>query len=143
MKRVLALLLTLACACSGETVARIEPNPVRRGIETHLQTLDTTTLLPLRFNPAPCNCPAFELHLGEQWVRAELSASDADRWTAWTGWLAATPPELLPVEVQLRGRVDRDLQRTAQGAYAVRVEIIEIVGPLPPPSPEVVPPPAP
>jgi hypothetical protein len=143
MKAALALLLALASACSGETVARIEPNPVRRGIETGLHALDTKAILPLRFNPAPCNCPAFELHLGEQWVRAELSASDTDRWSAWTGWLAATPPELLPVEVQLRGRVDRDVQRTAQGAYAVRVEILEIVGPLPPQSPDVVPSPVP
>lgn len=133
----------LLAACSAETVARVEPNPVRRGFESRLQALDTKAVLPLRFNPAPCNCPAFELRLGERWLRADLTSNDPDRWTAWIGWLAAMPPEVLPLPVEVHGRVDRDLQRTAQGAYAVRVEVTEIVAPLPPPGPQPAPAPAP
>ncbi len=126
----------LLTACSGETVARVQPNPVRHDYEQRLLAVDTKVPLTLRFNPAPCNCPAFELQLGERWLRAELTASDLDRLNAWMTWLAATPPEALPVAVTIMGRIDRELQRTAQGAYAVRIDVAEILTPEPPVNPE-------
>ena len=136
-----ALLLWLpVAACSGSP-AKVEANPVRRQLEDALAALDSNAPLPLRFNPAPCDCPVFELRLGERWLRADLEAGDGERLAAWIAWLGQTPPEALPVGVQVRGRPERELLRTAQGAYAARIEVAEIVEPLPPPEPTEVEPP--
>jgi len=124
-----------ATGCSSESIARV-PNPVRHAFEQGLRTVDANIPLELRFNPAPCNCPAFELQLADRWLRAELTANDLDRLNAWTNALAATPPEALPIAVTVRGKIDRDLQRTAQGAYAVRIDVTEILSPAPPVNPE-------
>jgi hypothetical protein len=133
MTRITPLLLLFCVACAAETAVRVEPNPVRQAWEQRLGKLDRLAPLDLRFNPAPCNCPPFELRLDDRWLRAELASSDSDRLATWLAFLTALPEEAGPAVVQVRGRVDRDVVRTAQGDYAVRVEVTEIVAPLPPP----------
>ena len=140
-----ALALALALACSSGGPAQVEPNPVRRALESDLAGLDLKAPLELRYNPAPCDCPPFELHAGRRWVRAELGAAEPDKLARWIAWLAQTPLDALPVAVQVRGKPDRDVVRTAQGSYAVRLEVLEIVAPslpgeLAPPDTEVQPP---
>ena len=88
--------------------------------------------LELRWNPAPCVCPPFEVRLGSSWVRAELQARDTEKIQQWTAFLTTTPPEALPVPVAIQGRLEPGIFRLANGNFACRVEVIEVVGPLPP-----------
>jgi len=127
-----AIAVLSLCACGSAAVAPNEPNPLRRELERDLAHIDATQALELRFNPAPCNCPGFELRVGERWVRAEINRSEGDMVTIWLAWLAQTPIEALPVPVSLLGRVEREILRTAQGSYAVRIDVREIVAPKAP-----------
>ena len=134
------------CACGSATLAPNEPNPLRRTLERDLAKIDVKEPLELRYNPAPCNCPAFEVHIGERWLRAEISRVEGDVVSVWLAWLAQTPIEALPVPVSLLGKIDRELLRTAQGSYAVRVDVREILTPKAPSmteTPEAAPQPAP
>ena len=138
------LLFGLACAaCGSAAIAPDEPNPLRHALEHDLAAIDRSLPLNLRFNPAPCNCPVFELQVGQRWVRAELTRSEGDAVSTWLSWLSASPIEALPVAVSLRGRVEREVLRSAQGAYAVRIDVSEILGPKPAADPAPITPPLP
>lgn len=131
--RVAVASLAWVAACSGAEPAEPE-NPLRLSVEQSIATLDPQQPLLLRYNPAACACPALELRVGSQWLRAEV-AGDAEL-RAWLQWLATTPPDNLPVPVQLHGKVDAEVQRTASGNYAVRVTVRKILAPLAPPATE-------
>lgn len=139
----LVLLAWVCAACSSATIAPDEPNPLRHALEHDLAAIDRSRPLDLRFNPAPCNCPVFELQVGQRWVRAELARSEGDTVSTWLAWLSASPIEALPVAVSLRGRVEREVLRSAQGAYAVRIDVSEILGPKPASDPPPITPPMP
>jgi hypothetical protein len=139
----LALGLTaVACAlvaCGSAPARPAEPQEVRRGIAAGVAAIVADAPLELRFNPAPCECPLFEIRLGTSWVRAEVNVDDVERGAAWLALLDATPIEHLPVAVRALGRVDRDVLRTTQGSYAVRVDLRSAVSPPPPPEPAALP----
>ena len=128
-----------ALACSGTPVAadgvRADPQAVRHALEAALARLDPAEPLRLRYNPAPCDCPPFELWTDAGWVRAELGG-DAERlalWTAHVAHLAGTGP----LRAELRGKLDKEPLRTLAGAYGVRIDVKDWVAPpLPaPPAP--------
>jgi hypothetical protein len=128
-------------ACSAPQVAPPSPQTERLAWQQRLATLDPTAPLALRYNPADCNCPAFELAVGERWLRAEVVPDEALQ--PWLGWLAGQPPEAWPVAVQAAGRVNRTLLRTESGLYAVRIDRLQVLsplGPLAPPAAAIPPP---
>ncbi len=133
MKRVLALCLTLGLTACGAADANAPENPVRAALEQSVAGLDTQTPLILRYNPAACACPPAEVRLGGQWLRAELTGDSAVQ--TWLASLARTPPENLPVALQVLGQIERDVLRTPQGSYAVRIEVGKILGPPAPTTP--------
>ncbi|MSP90961.1 MAG: hypothetical protein EXR79_04025 [Myxococcales bacterium] len=119
-------------------VARADPQAVRHALEAALRRLDANDPLRLRYNPAPCDCPPFELLTEEGWVRAELSG-DADRLAVWTAHVAHLAGSG-PLRSEVRGKVERELLRTVQGAYAVRIDVKEpLTPPLPAPPAEAPP----
>ncbi len=130
MNRALLLLLVVATAACGGAEVTAPENPVRAGLEQSIATLDPQTPLALRYNPAACACPPAEIRLGGQWLRAELAGDVTVR--SWLAALARTPPDNLPVPLEVVGRVDRDVLRTAQGSYAAHVDVVRILAPLPP-----------
>lgn len=128
MKFVAMFGLLLCCArCSSADV--VEPNAVRREIQASISSIDQSKSLDLRYNPVSCNCPPFELRLGQHWLRAELAGTESEKYAPWLAWLNLTPLEALPTAVKAKGNVERELLRTAQGNYAVRIEISEIESP--------------
>lgn len=52
----------------------------------------------LRYNPARCACPAWELRVGDAWVRADVRAAEPE---AEPAWLVAPPAVLGTVEARL------------------------------------------
>ncbi len=128
MKYLALLSLLLCCARCGSADV-VEPNAVRREIQASLAAVDQTKPLELRYNPVSCNCPPFELRLGQHWLRAELAGTESEKYATWLAWLSQTPLEALPTAVKAKGTIERELLRTAQGNYAVRIEISEIESP--------------
>lgn len=124
----------LSCSAAGGPASH--PNPVKAALEAQLDIARKAPLVA-RWNPAPCACPAFEVQLGQQWVRAEMYMADGERFLSWLEFLGGTAMEALPVPVELEGRIDRDLLRTNTGNYAVRVEVTAILSPI---VPELAPP---
>lgn len=124
----LAGLSAMVTACgANETV--VSENPLRVSLEQSIAGLDAQQPLNLRFNPAACACPPAEVRLGGQWLRAELTGDSGVQ--TWLTMLARTPPDSLPVPLEVQGRVERDVLRTASGNYAVRIEVGKILRPLP------------
>ncbi|MCB9738049.1 MAG: hypothetical protein H6747_02200 [Deltaproteobacteria bacterium] len=126
-------LLTLLLGCSAPRAPSSPKYAVKDGLEAALAQLPADAPLTLRYNPAPCDCPAFELQLGTGWLRAELvAASTAVRLAELVAWLAQQPAAQWPIAVKVRGSAERELLRTTQGIYAVRVEVAAVITPQPP-----------
>lgn len=126
-------LLSLSSGCSAPRAPTPPKFAVKDGLEAALAQLPADAPLALRYNPAPCDCPAFELQVGSAWLRADLIASGSSvRLAELIAWLAQQPASRWPIAVQLRGNVERELLRTPQGAYAVRVEVGALITPQPP-----------
>ncbi len=128
--------------CGAEAVGRAEPNPLRQVLEQDVAKVDRSAPLQLRYNPARCQCPPFELRLGSRWVRAELLPTD-ERMLKWYRHLSAQPPENWPLPVLVRGRVEREVLRTISGDYAVRIDVTQWLEPALPDSEGRIPSPAP
>lgn len=123
MNRACAVFLGCTLAACGAPETTEPENPTRAALETAIAELDPQVLLHVRYNPAACACPPVEVRVGAQWLRAELTGGAADPWLA---SLVKTSPENLPVPLQILGRIERDVLRTAQGSYAVRVEVLKM-----------------
>lgn len=128
------MLLCVLLACGGNPAAPKAPpvNPVREQIEAQVRALEDNAQLELRYNPAACDCPPFELRLPGGWVRAAWSNADAPQHKELVASLLATAPEKWPIPLRLLGKVDPEVARTARGAYAVRLESSRVLAPAPP-----------
>ena len=133
MRRLCALALAWTLGACGAAETTDPENPLRAELQQAIAKLDAQQPLNLRFNPAACACPPLEVQLAGQWQRAEVSGPPA--LDAWLASVAKTAPENLPVPLQVLGRLEREVLRTPQGSYAVRLEVTQIA-PLPPPKPQ-------
>lgn len=128
--------LVCLTGCGATSDARAQPNPVRVQLERDLAAARQQQTVVVRYNPAPCGCPPFELHVGESWLRVEIYGPEPDKLAAWQNFLASMPVDALPIPVQVQGRPDREVLRTTTGSYASRLQVTAIVAPLAPePSP--------
>lgn len=137
-----ALLALVGASCGPVQAPAVVANPVRHSLDQQLALARKHPPL-LRFNPALCNCPPFEVRVGQRWWRAELGGADAEALAGWIDFLGSSAGDTLPVPVVVEGTLERDILRTATGAYALKVDVTRIVEPLPPPPPPVVPAPEP
>ena len=135
MKRAAAWLVACALTACGATETAESENPLRTSLERAIAALDSQKPLQLRYNPAACACPPMEAEIAGHWLRAELSGAKSLQ--PWLAGAARTPPEGLPVQLKVLGRVEPELFRTVAGSYAVRVDVASIVAakPDPPPPP--------
>lgn len=127
------VLLGVLAACAAPQTPQAPLQPERLAWQSRLAALDPTAPLVLRYNPADCNCPVFELAVGDRWLRADVAADEALQ--PWLAWLAGAAPETWPIAVQATGRVGRTLLRTEAGAYGVRVDRLQVIAPLAPVAP--------
>lgn len=135
----------LGCSTTGRTAT-----PVRSSPQDEARALaQSLTRLPfvLRYNPAPCVCPAFEVRTTGPWLRTELDVTGLPDGPAWLDALAQVPLERLPVPVDVAAEPDGELYRTWSGTWSTRLVVQAIRGPLvgsmPVPAPAPVPAPTP
>lgn len=67
---ILAMVATAAVGCA--TTLTSPRDYARDRLETVVDQHKSATSFRVRLNPAPCDCPPFELRLGEAWYRAFL-----------------------------------------------------------------------
>ncbi len=139
----IAPVLWLFGACGSTPPVAAPANPLRARLEAALAALPTDAPLSLRYNPAPCDCPAFEMPLDGAWLRVELVASgNVPELPRLLDWLAAQPPERWPIGLSLRGALERELLRTSSGTYAARLDVTAVLGPAEAIAPAAAPAPA-
>ena len=86
--------------------------------------------LSLRYNPAPCDCPAFELRLPKRWIRASWSDWSGDAWSALRGELSGLSPAQLPRLLHVKGSVaPSSLRRSPRGWFSVTVRVDSVTPP--------------
>jgi len=68
---VVAAALILLCSCSGVE----DPHAVRlKQLSALVNETIEAGIVVLRYNPADCSCPPFEMKTGDAWTRVELSS---------------------------------------------------------------------
>lgn len=78
-RAVAAFLAAVAAATPGCATTPTSPRDYARDrLETVVDQHKAATSFRVRLNPAPCDCPAFELRLGETWYRAFLEPPGDD-----------------------------------------------------------------
>ena len=138
-------LLLVAVACSGPaTGGQPAPvNPVRLLLEKQIAGLAADGPLQLRYNPATCDCPVFELRLESSWIRAHWRNQAAAEFEPVVRSLIALAADRWPVPLSLKGQVDPEVLRTPVGQYAVQFTASEVIQAPPPAPPAAVAPPPP
>ncbi|MCO4761026.1 MAG: hypothetical protein KC502_05945 [Myxococcales bacterium] len=120
-------LILLFVGCGGQPANRVPTHAARARITTAIATLDKTAPLRLRYNPAPCACPLFEVRVGKRWLRAAWPGLRDEKWAGLAGKLAATSARQWPVELRVQGQVDAEVLRTRAGSYVVTIDVSELV----------------
>jgi hypothetical protein len=137
-----ALLLALSLGCGAAPAPRLSPGELalaqagrrvtaawQRALLTQTDTRQLQTWL--RWNPAPCTCPAWELAFFDQWVRVEvIAARDAEDTVAPVLDAGDHP---LGLRRWLRGSVTGDVVRRTDG-WAWSVVAARGLDPSPPPA---------
>ena len=85
-------------ACASTPAAQGAPRTAAylRAVSARVEVARDEQRFVLRHNPAPCDCPAFEVRLGDVWQRVEL-VGDAD------------DPTILAVDNQIQLRPESEL----------------------------------
>ena len=124
------MLLFAACAiaagCAAPPRTAVVAATATDDVEAAIAALSSPATLQLRYNPAPCDCPAAEVLLASRWLRAELVGGGEPLATLLAS-LASRPTQQWPIAFVVSGSVDRELRRSRVGLTTVRVEVIEIV----------------
>ncbi len=123
--------LSLAAACSppGEGVRGDRLAQDRGEALARLHSDDPT--FAVRLNPAPCDCPNFEVLLGDAWHRVFLEPADLD------GPVPALRAALelanqrgeIPGSATVSGKLSGSLKRAPNGLYCVQLKVLAVCGP--------------
>ena len=114
-------------ACSAAGPRPPSTHSARDRIVAAVDARDSELPLQLRYNPAPCACPAFEVRLARRWVRANWPGVRTAAWAKLAQRLSATSAPQWPIVLRVRGRIDREVRRTRAGGYAVTIDVAELL----------------
>lgn len=116
-------------ACSpSQTALKADPNVARTRLVQAIASRPSDAPIQLRYNPAACNCPAFEARLAKRWVRAQWLNAAAPEFAKKMAKLRASTPEQWPIAMLVQGQFEGEIMRTEQGQHGLQIEVKEIVG---------------
>jgi hypothetical protein len=127
MSTVLAALATLLAACSG---AGPTPSELARSrMEAlALDHADDETFT-LRLNPALCDCPEFEVLLGDTWQRVFLEPKDiAGPAEGARALLNGTPESPPPTMLRVTGRLSKSIRMAGNRAPSLVLNVLQTCG---------------
>lgn len=114
-------------ACASSPPQKPRTAAYLRIVEQRVEVAREQPSFVLRHNPTACDCPPFEVLLGETWQRVELVGVDEEDATILAIDAAIdTRPE---AEVTIEGRLDGDLQTCGRGALYVSLVPTALVDP--------------
>jgi len=123
--RTLALCLALA-ACASAPPRAPKSATYLRAVEARVEAASDTTRFVLRHNPATCDCPPYEVKLGEVWQRVELVGVDEDDATLQA--LDVAVSQAPDAEVVIEGHLDSELATCGLGTLYVSLVPTAFVG---------------
>ncbi|MEZ4267416.1 MAG: hypothetical protein R3F39_13635 [Myxococcota bacterium] len=136
---LVAVALFAACASSrGGKPSLTAPAPdYAETVRQRLLEANDTRVFTLRFNPAACGCPPFEVHLGEVWQRVAFDVSNEEDpvLVALREATAKQPRRGAGHTWIVQGRMDSSLITCGRGALVVTMRPIAF-GPPPRPDDE-------
>lgn len=125
-----ALLCVVVLGCSAGDVREPTPPPGPLPYPDELRQAAEVTAqqaaLVVRYNPAQCACPPFELQVGPRWVRVELEG-EKDPATPASALLARARTDLDQRRVphySVKGELDPKPRKCAQGAYCLTLSVL-------------------
>ncbi len=127
MSAVLAALAILLAACGG---AGPTPSELARGrMEAlALDHADDETFT-LRLNPALCDCPEFEVLLGDTWRRVFLEPKDIEGPAEGArALLTGTPDRSPPPTIRVMGRLSKSIRVAGNRAPSLVLKVLQTCG---------------
>lgn len=119
------MLLALA-GCASTPPRTPKSAAYLRAVEARIATAGDTTRFVLRHNPTSCDCPPYEVRLGDVWQRTELVGIDEDDATLLALEVAiGQAPES---EVAVEGRLEGDPATCGLGTLYVSLVPTAFVG---------------
>lgn len=102
-----------------------KPKTVEEEISRAAEVATAQERLVVRYNPARCQCPAFEVQLGPHWVRLEVSGADDKEGPA-AVLLGRAKADLGAGRIphyRFKGELSSSPKRCAQGAYYLSASV--------------------
>jgi hypothetical protein len=131
--RMAALALVLLGGCGGVRKATPSlngpPPDYAETVRLRLAAAADAESHTLRFNPAACGCPPFEVRLGEAWQRVAFDVSDEQDpvLVALREQTAAAPRREAGRTWEVQGRLDTSLITCGRGALVVTLRPTELL----------------
>lgn|GEM_PF-3173812 len=121
----IVLVLSLGCGSNKAVVEMQTTRTIQEELETAADALSEAGTLVLRYNPCICACPAFELQIGQRWVRAGLEGEDEPDSPAAKLAIQARTDHLNGnlEHYRVRGDVNSKLQPCDKGAIYMLVSV--------------------
>ena len=124
----LSIVVTAACSGGPQKVTAQKPNPLRDRLLQVIAQSSENAPLQLRYNPAACNCPDFEVRVDKQWVRTQWRNGGEPQFAAILKAVRNSPPSQWPVSMLVEGKFEGRVWRTEQGVYSLSLEVSKITG---------------
>jgi hypothetical protein len=140
-RRLLGALVALiaGCASNGAAVGPAPPplTPVEE-LRAVLEAASSSLWYELRYNPVPCDCPPYELRLGDSWVRVALRPPFEEEQGPTAALLARSSADLADERLAhyaVFGGLDDGVQRCETNALVARLDVASWSDQVPPPLP--------
>ncbi|MFO0750174.1 MAG: hypothetical protein U1F43_31575 [Myxococcota bacterium] len=131
--RALALALAALSGCASTPPRMPRSAAYLAAVRERVATHADETRFVLRHNPSSCDCPPFEVKLGEVWQRTELVGVDDDDATVLALEAAIeTGPD---AELAIEGHIEGEPATCGRGALYVSLVPTAFIGPPAQPAP--------
>lgn len=118
--------LALACSHAGRSAAELAADRAEALAENHAND-ETFTL---RLNPAPCDCPEFEVLLDDGWHRVFLEPKDLEGPAEGVrAFLTGVPDRPPPSTARVLGRLSKSIKVAPNRAPCLVLKVIQPCGP--------------
>ncbi|HAN30808.1 MAG TPA: hypothetical protein DCQ06_04355 [Myxococcales bacterium] len=122
------VLAILALSCASPQTSR-QPT-LQDKLQEELVAVAAQTELQLRYNPAQCDCPSFELKLNKRWLRTNWLDWQNATWAQLRQILSGLNVDKLPPRLRVKGNIVLDsLHQDTRGLFQVDVEVLEVLSP--------------
>lgn len=124
---ILALSSSLATACGSTAASAPGVRDYAARVQARIAAERSSETLLVRYNPTPCNCPAFEIRLQGRWHRVAFDQEEEEEPAVLALRAAITKPDAERRTYVLRGSLSDRVLTCGKGAIFVTMTPTEWV----------------